>query len=249
MRRWRIATQRSQPFRRRRDRLRWGAPGVRPAGALQPADGTDRHVLVAEELARQANTGQALGLEDGFFGGRLLRRLVLDELHAARGASGVSAACMQDVDLGVLFNGQDESLAVGHVERPVSFNSQCRHTDILREMAVPERWARRGCRVVGSRRLLQIASACFSTAIRFASYPSSRSTACVCSPRVGGGVRTLPALSPSLTGTPSTYIWPAVGWVMPSTIIRAASCGSESTCARSRTAPHGTPACFSVSTH
>ena len=71
---------------------------------------------------------------------------------------------------------------------------------------------------------------------------SSRNTASVCWPSVGGGVRTAPGVSDSLTGTPSTRSGPIVACSTLAIISRAASWGSANTSSRSRTDPHGTPA-------
>ena len=71
----------------------------------------------------------------------------------------------------------------------------------------------------------------------------------VCCPSVGGAVRTDAGVSDSLIGVPSTCTGPSVACITCSTMWRAAICGSANSSARSRTEPHGTPACVSASIH
>jgi hypothetical protein len=62
-------------------------------------------------------------------------------------------------------------------------------------------------------------------------------------------VRTLAGVAESLIGAPITRVAPAVGCISVAIMSRAASCGSASICAMSRTSPLATPAWFSRATH
>ena len=91
--------------------------GLRSAGsgaaaALEAADGADGHVVIAEDLARQADAGHALGGEHLLLGDGHSLGFALDELDAAGRAAGVAAAGMEDVDPGVLLDRQHQPLAV-----------------------------------------------------------------------------------------------------------------------------------------
>ena len=62
-------------------------------------------------------------------------------LHVAGRAPRVAAASVEDVDLGVLFDGKHEPLAGFHVNRRVSFYSESGHSVIIPlTYTVPESW-------------------------------------------------------------------------------------------------------------
>ena len=87
--------------------------------------------MVAQNLARQANArqrtrGEPLLLRGGEPGG-----LALDEFDAARRAAGIAAAGVQNVNLGVLLDGQHEPLSVRNVEGPVSVDREFGHACIV----------------------------------------------------------------------------------------------------------------------
>jgi len=118
----------SDPFGRRRDRLLRHRPRVGPASTLEAADRAHHHVVITENLARQADAGQAargepLPLCDG-----PARRLSLDKFNAAGGASGEPAARVHDVNSRVLFDRQDETLLLRDFKRSISFDGQIGHT-------------------------------------------------------------------------------------------------------------------------
>ena len=48
------------------------------------------------------------------------RRLSIDEFNSARGATGIAAACVQNVDLRVLLDSEDKALVVGDVKRSIA---------------------------------------------------------------------------------------------------------------------------------
>src|SRR5688572_4578621 len=124
--------------RRLNGRLRRLA-GIRPAAALEPADGLDGHVLVACDLTRQPHTCQALFGQLHLFRLRHPRGLAADELDAARGAARVATARMQDIDPGVLFDGIDESLTRFDVHAAKTFYGQCRHVGMVTYRKIPGR--------------------------------------------------------------------------------------------------------------
>lgn len=83
--------------------------------------------MVAEDLARQPDAREALRGKPISLGHGHRRRFPVEELHATRGAARVSAAGVEDVDLGVLFDGEHEALAVGHVHCSETFNREFGH--------------------------------------------------------------------------------------------------------------------------
>ena len=64
-------------------------------------------------------------------GDRHPRRLPVDELDAAGRAPRVAAAGVQDVHVGVLLDRQHQALVCGDLERPVSFDGELWHPDIV----------------------------------------------------------------------------------------------------------------------
>jgi hypothetical protein len=100
------------------------------AAALEPADGADGHVVVADDLAREPGAGHAARRQHVLLGDRHPIRLPLDELDAAGRAPGVAAAGVQDVHAGVLLDGEHEPLAGVHVHRSVTFDRQPGHAQV-----------------------------------------------------------------------------------------------------------------------
>src|SRR6188474_1248041 len=102
---------RSNPVRWRLNRRFRCLPWIRPAAALEAADGAHGHVVIALDLARQAHAGQSFLLHPRFFGFCHTTGLAAHELHAAGGAARVATARVQHVNPGVLFDGEDESFS------------------------------------------------------------------------------------------------------------------------------------------
>jgi hypothetical protein len=84
--------------------------------------------VIAQDLTREADAGHAFGGEDGALGFGHGRGFPVDELDTAGRAAGVAAARVQLIDLRILLEGQDEALALFHVNGPKPFNGQFRHT-------------------------------------------------------------------------------------------------------------------------
>ena len=72
--------------------------------------------MIADDLATQADAGEALRRQHVTLGDRNAVGLARQELDSARGAARVAAAGMQLVDAGFLGQGQHEPLAGGHLE-------------------------------------------------------------------------------------------------------------------------------------
>jgi len=122
-----VARVLSSVFRRRFDeRLRRG-PGIGTAAAFEAADGSHRHIVIAQDLARQAYAGQTAGGEDGALRDGAPFRLALDELHAAGRATGSAATGVQLIDPGVLLEREDEALPFRHVKSADVLHGQLRH--------------------------------------------------------------------------------------------------------------------------
>lgn len=127
----RAKANRSYPLGRRSDLTRRRRTGIRTPRSLEAADRADCHVVIAQNLARQPDSGKpsrgkAFPLSD-----RHTRRFSLDELHAAGCAAGVPPAGMQNIDVRILFDGEHEAFVACNIDRSKSFNGKCRHQSIL----------------------------------------------------------------------------------------------------------------------
>jgi hypothetical protein len=78
--------------------------------------------MVAEYLAREPDPRQTTSSEQLFLGSRHLRRLTLDEFDATRRAPRVPAACVHDIDAGVLLDREYQSLVRRDLNSFISFN-------------------------------------------------------------------------------------------------------------------------------
>ena len=86
------------------------------------APDSDFHIALDAELAGEPVGGDQLGVfESGLFLIGHGRNLALQNLDAARGASGDATTAVQDWNPGI-FNSEDEFLAFRYVERTVAFN-------------------------------------------------------------------------------------------------------------------------------
>src|SRR5690242_43659 len=91
---------RSDPFWGRLDRRFRRLSRIRPAAACEAADRANGHVVIALDLARQANASQSFFLEPCLFGLCNTIRLAAHKLHAARGAARVTPARVQHINSG-----------------------------------------------------------------------------------------------------------------------------------------------------
>jgi hypothetical protein len=85
------------------------------------------HILVAEDLAAEPNSGDTTLSEDRLFGHRHLVGLPRSEFHSAGGAASLSAAGMKLVGACLLTQGCGQALARGHFELPNPFDGQFWH--------------------------------------------------------------------------------------------------------------------------
>ena len=100
---------------------------VGPAAAFQPADRAHRHVVVANRLTRQSDAGRVFRRQHRLFGNRHPLGLTSDEYDATRRAAGVPAAGMEDIDLRVLFDGENQPLPGFDFEGPELFDGEFWH--------------------------------------------------------------------------------------------------------------------------
>jgi hypothetical protein len=77
-------------------------PSILSTAARQPADGSDGHVVVADDLAAESHAGQAAGGQNALFGSGHPLRLARDKFHPACRTSGVAAAGVELVDFGFI---------------------------------------------------------------------------------------------------------------------------------------------------
>lgn len=115
------------PFRSRCDLRIGGGARVGASTAFQPADRANGHVVIARNLARQADASESAGGQPVALGNGVSGRLAFDELDTARRASRIAAAGVQHVNRGILLDRQYEALPHRNIERSVSFDSQFRH--------------------------------------------------------------------------------------------------------------------------
>jgi ribosome-associated protein len=101
--------------------------GIRSSRSLEAADRPECHVVIAQDLAGQADAVKTTRGEALFLRSRHARGLPLDELHAARRASRVAAARVQNIDTRVLFDREHQALLRGDFKRSISINRQCGH--------------------------------------------------------------------------------------------------------------------------
>ncbi len=106
-------------------------PGSGRPLPVESADRANRHVVIADDLAREPNADRSLRHQDLPFRDRHPRGLSVDELDAARRAAGVAAAGVQDVHMCILLDREHEALAVLDVNRSESFDRQLRHVWFL----------------------------------------------------------------------------------------------------------------------
>ena len=110
------------------------AAGVLAAGAFEAADDLEGHVVVAEDLAAQADAGhvnEASGGHDVFFGLGHGGGFAGDELDAAGGAARVAAAGVKLVGVSLVGEGVDEAFAVWDVEVALVFDGEFWHARMV----------------------------------------------------------------------------------------------------------------------
>jgi four helix bundle protein len=120
-----------RPFRRRLNRGLGGPARIGSSAAGEAADGANRHLVIADNLAGQAHARETFLCEPGLFSNRHSIRFAADELNAAGCAAGIAAAGMQDVHAGILFNRKHEALAIFNVNGSKAFHGQHRHAAML----------------------------------------------------------------------------------------------------------------------
>lgn len=121
----------SDPLSRRCDHGRRRRSWICTARSLEPANRSNGHVVVAEDLARKANARQATLRQPIALGHRHARGFALDELDAARRAPCVAPARMQLIDSSILLEREHEPLSFRDIKRTETFNSQIGHLSIL----------------------------------------------------------------------------------------------------------------------
>jgi hypothetical protein len=115
------------PRRRRLDVVGRALPRIHPTASGEPADRFYGHVVIALDLAAQAQgrmDGQPLRDEEIFLGLRDVRGFAGDELHPARRAAGVAAAGVKLVDFGFVGQSVDEALCLGDVKGADNLNGE-----------------------------------------------------------------------------------------------------------------------------
>jgi hypothetical protein len=105
-----------------RSDARAGAPATG-----ETADGTHRHVMIAGNLAAQADAGQPSRREDSLFGGRHSIRLTCYEFHPTSRAAGVTTAGMELIDFGFILQGQNHPFAIRNFKLTNTFHGQFGH--------------------------------------------------------------------------------------------------------------------------
>ena len=100
---------------------------IRPAAAGEPADRSHRHVVVTEDLTREAYAAEPFRRQHVALGDGHLVGLAFDELDAAGGAAGVAAARMQLIDAGILLEREHQAFVVFYSNGWESFDRQNWH--------------------------------------------------------------------------------------------------------------------------
>ena len=94
-------------------------------------DERQRSVVVAggggAELLRPRGEDAVERLELVALGNRARGGLTFDELDAARGAAGVAATRVENVDVQIFLNGENKALACGDFNGPETFNGELGH--------------------------------------------------------------------------------------------------------------------------
>jgi hypothetical protein len=96
--------------------LRGPGANVFPAATRQAADCPNGHIVIAEDLATEPDSGQAASGERILLGDGRTLRLTGQELHSAGSATRIAAAGVQLIDLGLIFQGQNQALSLWDVE-------------------------------------------------------------------------------------------------------------------------------------
>ena len=102
------------PLRGRLNIGSWRVPRIHASASRQAADHADCHVLIANNLTAQPDTGQTSRGEQIFFGDGQAGRLSRNKLDAASGAAGIPAAGVQLVNTRILFQCQHQPFSWRH---------------------------------------------------------------------------------------------------------------------------------------
>src|ERR1043165_2749727 len=92
------------------------------------------HVVIAEDLATEANAAQPSGREDAFLGNGHHLRFTGHELDSAGGTACIAATRMKLIHLGFVLQRQHEPFSLRHLKTSYAFNCQIRHVVILHSM-------------------------------------------------------------------------------------------------------------------
>jgi len=102
-------------------------PRIFSPAARQTADGANRHVLIAKDLAAQPDARQASRRQYVAFGDSHVVRLAVEELDAACRAARVPATGVQLINSRILLKSQNEPLAMRYFVLTYSVNRELRH--------------------------------------------------------------------------------------------------------------------------
>jgi len=84
--------------------------------------------VIAQDLAGQTNAGEPFGREPFDFSRGMCRWLSVYEFNAAGRAPRIAAACVQNIDAGLVLNRKYEPLSFRDLESPEPLNRQIWHT-------------------------------------------------------------------------------------------------------------------------
>jgi hypothetical protein len=87
--------------------------------------------VIADALAGEADTADALPRQHVAFGDGHQLGFAFDEFDAARGAPRIASARVKDVDPRILFNREHEPLACFYLDTGKSFNRQLWHRALI----------------------------------------------------------------------------------------------------------------------
>ena len=107
------------------------------AAARQTTDRPNGHVVFAQNLAREPDTGRLFTCQRGRLSLGEQRRLTCDELDPTRRATRATAAAMQLIDARILLEREHQTLVERDFEGTDIHNGQYRHEVILFKNSLP----------------------------------------------------------------------------------------------------------------
>jgi hypothetical protein len=105
--------------------------GIGSTAPGQTADGPDRHVVVAKDLAAQANAAEPSSRENAFLGSGHRVRFPSDEFDPAGRAPGIAPAGVKLIHLRIVLKCQNHAFAMRYLKSSHAFHSQARHIGVL----------------------------------------------------------------------------------------------------------------------